>query len=149
MTGYSFPVTVNILSFTGKVYCDTRCSFLFLSQEINFLSQEILFISQEKILLWQILLLSQEVYFLSQEVFLWHGYISSCDRKCSSYYKEYSFLVKFGSSYLCIPFSRQMCGIYNQNFLWDIRISWEPGSLVPWDYPTLCICYIYVIIMLC
>ena len=46
VTGYSFPVTVNILSFTGKVYCDTRCSFLFLSQEINFLSQEILFISQ-------------------------------------------------------------------------------------------------------
>ena len=28
VTGYSFPVTVNILSFTGKVYCDTRCSFL-------------------------------------------------------------------------------------------------------------------------
>ena len=51
MTGYSFPVTVNILSFTQTLYYDTRCSFLFLSQEINFLSQEILFISQEKILL--------------------------------------------------------------------------------------------------
>ena len=49
-------------------------------------------------------------------------------------YKEYSFLVNFGS---CIPFSRQMCGIYYQNFLWDIRISWELGSLVPRDYPTL------------
>ena len=35
MTGYSFPVTVNILSFTRKMYYDTRCSFLFLSQEIN------------------------------------------------------------------------------------------------------------------
>ena len=35
VTGYSFPVTVNILSFTGKVYCDTRCSFLFLPQEMN------------------------------------------------------------------------------------------------------------------
>ena len=52
-------------------------------------------------------------------------------------YKEYSFLVKFGSSSLCILFSWQMCGIYYQNFLWDIRISWEPGSLVPRDYPTL------------
>ena len=30
-----------------------------------------------------------------------------------------------------------MGGIYNQNFLWDIKISWEPGSLVPRDYPTL------------
>ena len=59
------------------------------------------------------------------------------DRKCSVYYKKYSFLVKFGSSYSCIPFSRQMCMIYNQNFLWDIRISWEPSSLVPRDYPTL------------
>ena len=64
-------------------------------------------------------------------------YILSCDRKCSFYYKKYSFLVKFGSSYSCIPFLQQMCGIYNQNFLWDIRISWEPGSLVPRDYPTL------------
>ena len=26
-------------------------------------------------------------------------------------YKEYSFLVKFGSSSSCIPFSRQICGL--------------------------------------
>ena len=24
-----------------------------------------------------------------------------------------------------------MRGIHNQNFLWDLKISWEPGSLVP------------------
>ena len=80
--------------------------------------------------------------FVTGSFFLWHGYISSCDRKCSSYYKEYSFLVKFGSSYSCIPFLRQMCGIYKQNFLWDMRISWESGSLVPRDYPTLFSCTI-------
>ena len=30
-----------------------------------------------------------------------------------------------------------MCGIYNQNFVWDLKISWEPGSQVPRDSPTL------------
>ena len=36
VTGYSFPVTVNILSFTGKVYCDTRCSFFISVTENKF-----------------------------------------------------------------------------------------------------------------
>ena len=125
VAGYSFPVTVNILSFTGKVYCDTRCSFLFLSQEINFLSQKILFILQEKILLWQIL--------LSCDMGIFHHVIGVVPPITRSTV----FFLKFGSSYLCIPFLLQMCGIYNNNFLWDIRISWEPGSLVPRDYPTL------------
>ena len=30
-----------------------------------------------------------------------------------------------------------MCGIYKQNFVWDLKISWEPGSQVPRDSPTL------------
>ena len=30
-----------------------------------------------------------------------------------------------------------MCGIYNQNFVWDLKISWEPGSQVPRDSSTL------------
>ena len=51
--------------------------------------------------------------------------------------RKNSFLMKFGSSIRCITFSRQMHGIYNQNFLWDLKISWEPGSLVPRDSPTL------------
>ena len=45
--------------------------------------------------------------------------------------------MKFGSCYSCIPFSWQMCGIYNQNFVWDLKISWETSSLVPRDSPTL------------
>ena len=47
--------------------CDTRCSFLFLWQEINFLWQEINVLSQEINLPWQ------EINFLWQEInFLWH-----------------------------------------------------------------------------
>ena len=92
---------------------------------MNFLSQEILFISQEKILLWHILLLSQEVYFLSQEVFLWHGFISSCGRKCSSYFKEYS----LGRLIRVFHFRDKCVGF-------TITISCEtlgyPGNLVPW-----------------
>ena len=108
VTGNKFPVTRNIVYFTGKDPSVTDTPFVTVS-------------------------------FLVTCV-----YILSCDRKCSFYYKKYSFLVKFGSSYSCIPFSQQMCGIYNQNFLWDIRISWEPGSLVPRDYPTLvCQPYMY------
>ena len=30
-----------------------------------------------------------------------------------------------------------MCGIHNQNFLSDLKISWEPGSQVPRDSPAL------------
>ena len=37
----------------------------------------------------------------------------------------------------CITFSRQMRVIYNQNFMWDLQISWEPGSLVPRYSPAL------------
>ena len=37
----------------------------------------------------------------------------------------------------CITFSRQMCGIHNKNFLWDLKIFWELGSLVPHDSPAL------------
>ena len=37
----------------------------------------------------------------------------------------------------CITFSLQIRGIYNQNFLWDHKISKEPGSLVPRDSPAL------------
>ena len=32
---------------------------------------------------------------------------------------------------------RQIYGIYSQNFVWDLKISWEPGSQVPRDSPTL------------
>ena len=64
-----FPVTRNILSFTGKISCDTICSFLLLCQEINFLWQEIFFLSQEKFLLWKIL------------YFFCHKRYSSCQRK--------------------------------------------------------------------
>ena len=55
VTANLFSVTKNIFSFTGKISCDTRCSFPLLWQEINFLWQEIFFLSQEKILLWKIL----------------------------------------------------------------------------------------------
>ena len=51
--------------------------------------------------------------------------------------RENSFLMNFWSSFRCIAFLRQMCGIYNQNFVWDLKISWEPGSQVPRDSPTL------------
>ena len=46
---------------------------------------------EKKILIMSdiILLLSPKVLYNVTEVFLWHRYISSCDRKCSSYYKEY------------------------------------------------------------
>ena len=30
-----------------------------------------------------------------------------------------------------------MCGIHNQNFAWDLKILWEPGSQVPRDSPAL------------
>ena len=50
---------------------------------------------------------------------------------------ENNFLMKFGLSFRCITFSWQMRGIYNQNFVWDLKISWEPGSQVPRDYPIL------------
>ena len=80
VTGNKFPVTRNILSFTGKVPCDTRGSFLFLWQEIDFLWQEILCLSQEKFLLWHILYsFYHKLYsFCHKMFFLWHGYIS-CD----------------------------------------------------------------------
>ena len=34
-----------------------------------------------------------------------------------------------------------MCGIYSQNFVWDLKISWEPGSQVPRDSPTLALSF--------
>ena len=55
VTGNKFPLTRNILSFTGKMPCYTRGSFLFVWQEINFLWQKIFFLLKEKFLLWQIL----------------------------------------------------------------------------------------------
>ena len=54
VTGNRYPVTKIILSFTGKMACDTWCSFSFLWQLINFFWQEINF-------LWE------EISFLSQE----------------------------------------------------------------------------------
>ena len=118
--------------------------------------------------------------------FLWHGYMSSFDRKCSSYYKEYCvhhkknnfchrndfsccfiarniFLVRLIlyipivfslsqelfclwerivflwilSHLRCITFLRQMRPIYNQNSLWDLRNSWEPGTQVHCNDPAL------------
>ena len=42
--------------------------------------------------------------------------------------RENRFLMNFWSSFRCITFLRQMCGIYNQNFVWDLKILWEPGS---------------------
>ena len=67
-------------------------------------------------------ILSQEIFFLSQEVFfLWERIVFSW---CLGHLS-------------CITFSRQICGIYGKNFLWDLKISWEPGSQVPRDYPTL------------
>ena len=61
--GNKFPVTRNIVYFTGKDPSVTDTPFVTVS-------------------------------FLVTCV-----YILSCDRKCSFYYKKYSFLVKFGSSF--------------------------------------------------
>ena len=66
-----------------------------------------------------------------------------CNKHSSSVYQQYFFCHKNFISYevgvvLSVShFSRQMRGIYNQNFLWDLKISWEPGSQVPRDSPTL------------
>ena len=51
--------------------------------------------------------------------------------------RENRFLMNFWSSFRSITFLQQMCGIYNKNFVRDLKISWEPGSQVPRDSPTL------------
>ena len=122
VTGNKFPVTWNILLFTGKIS--------FVKNIILLLSQEVFFLSH--------FALSQEIFFLLDKEIIF-----SCDTRCIFPVTRTIFLVWENSSLLslgrfrCITFSRQMCGIYNQNFLWDLKISWEPGSQVPRDYPTL------------
>ena len=121
-TGNRFPVTRNILPFTGKIP--------FVKNIILLLSQEVFFLSH--------FALSQEIFFLLDKEIIF-----SCDTRCIFPLTGTIFLVWENSSLLslgrlrCITFSRQMCGIYNQNFLWDLKISWEPGSQVPRDFPSL------------
>ena len=45
-------------------------------------------------------------------------------------YKEYSFLVKFGSSSSCIPFSQQI-SCETLGFPWNL-VPWFPGIIPPW-----------------
>ena len=54
-----------------NVFYDIRCSFLFLSQEVNFLSQEIFFLWQEQsFCLTDIILLSEKIFLLTLVYFI-------------------------------------------------------------------------------
>ena len=113
--GNLFPVTGNKFPMTGDKFPVAGNKFLW--QEIHFPWKEINFPWHEINFLWQ-----EINCYVTRMVFL---------------VRENSFLMNFWSSFRCITFSWQMCGIYNQNFVWDHKISWEPGSHVPPDSPTL------------
>ena len=110
----------NILSFTGKMYCDIRCSILFLSKEIGFLSQEIFFLSQ---ILYSFCHRKYSSYY--RKFFLWHVYILSCDRICSSFFKEYCVrqmenIFRHKNNFSCYFVTRRIFPARQRNysFLW-------------------------------
>ena len=125
VTGYSFPATVNILSFIGKLYCDTRCSFFISVTENKFpVTKNIVYFT------WKYPSVT-DTPFVTGSFFLWHGYVSSCDRKCFSYYNKRGkiFLWSLGRLLRVFHFRNKCAGF-------TIKISCEilgfPGNLVPW-----------------
>ena len=97
---------------------------LYASQEEYFLTREWFFMMLYFFLFlqWVFIPCVPTVFFLLQDLFfLWERIV---------------FLWSLGHP-RCITFLRQMFGIYNQYFVLDPKISWEPGSQVPRDSPTL------------
>ena len=131
VTGNVLPIKRSTVCITIRIFSATGIIFhVAVSQEIFFLWGKVIIFSsdtrctsciQEDLFLflqWVFIQCVPTVFFLSQEpFFLW---------------KRIVFLWSLGRL-RCITFSRQMRGIHNENFLWDVKISLEHGSQVPSD----------------
>ena len=115
MIGYKFPVTVNRFPLTGNKLPVTGNKFLVTGDKFAMTGNKFP-LTENKFPL------TGNKFTVTRMIFL---------------VIENRFLMNFWSSFRCIPFSWQMWGIYNQNFLWDLKVSLVPGSQVSSDYPTL------------
>ena len=119
----------------------SSCGKKFLTVARNFLLWQDIF-SLENIRLWHYFCMKIISLFPkeSSSFFLWH-------KKMSSYYRNalvwQELFASFGRKYLRVKFMTKTRK-FLPTFRVSLKISWEPGSLAPGEYPTLYMAYISV-----